>query len=86
MKIESHQKIKPDYQHLVDEYENHIKVLTEMVLDKYDKQKYKHLKFNKPDVYFETVHNEILQITEGVREQYVNLLAVATEIVIVVKL
>ena len=49
MKIESHQKIKPEYQHLVDQYENHIKDLSQLVMDKYDKPEYNSLRFHNPD-------------------------------------
>ena len=60
MKTESHQKIKPEYQHPVDQYEKYIKDLTQLVIDKYDKPEYCYLRLHNPEALDRTIQKDIL--------------------------
>ena len=85
MDINQYQTIKPEYEHLSQQYENMILNLNQMVLDKYNKIEYHAVKVYRPSEWSRMVHVESLQVTEGVRNLYTELLMVATENVIVVK-
>ena len=56
-----------------------------MVLDKYNKIEYHAVKVYRPSEWSRMVHVESLQVTEGIRNLYAELLMLAKENVIVVK-
>lgn len=86
MEINHYQTIKPEYEHLVQQYEKMILDLNQMVLDKYNKIEYHAVKVYRPSEWSRMVHIETLQVTEGVRDLYAELLiTLATENVVVVK-
>lgn len=85
MDINQYQTIKPEYEHLVRQYEKMILDLNQMVLDKYNKIEYHAVKVYRPSEWSRMVHIETLQVTEGVRNLYAEILMLATENVIVVK-
>ena len=83
MEIKHYQTIKPEYEHLVQQYKKMILDLNQMVLDKYNKIEYHAVKVYRPSEWSRMVHVETLQVTEGIRNLYAELLMVATENVVV---
>ena len=59
--------------------------LNQMVLDKYNKIEYHAVKVYRPSEWSRMVHVESLQVTEGVRNLYAEILMLAKENVTVVK-
>lgn len=86
MEIKSYQTIKPEYQEIITQLEKTIEILNQSVLEKYNGLEYRGLRLYKPHEWWGRLRDEQLLVTEYVRNMYVEVLSVAMENYIVVKL
>lgn len=86
MEVKSYQTIKPEYQETITQLEKNIEILNQSVLDKYNGLEYRGLWLYKPHEWWGRMRDEQLLVTEGVRKLYVEVLSIAMENYIVIKL